>query len=179
MISFFNNSTISTLFHAHQKIKNEHRAVCICLFIKTAREFLCWWIPTHRGLLEEVTSLSRGTGGCLLHSHQGAVPPSSIRILSSLPRQVGQAPLSRGCRQAATGQGDGGSRPGVPPRGQAEHGQEEPWTHQRTRLRPRTPHSWLRICTGSHGVEGAGQEVVWRATPSTLHTRTPRSREGS
>ena len=35
---FFNNSTISMLFYTHQKIKSEHKALWIYLFIKTAWE---------------------------------------------------------------------------------------------------------------------------------------------
>lgn len=35
-----------------------------------------------------------------------------------------------------------------------------PWTCQHIRLRLSTKHHWLRICTGSHAVEEAEQEVA-------------------
>lgn len=190
VISFFSNATISTLFHPHQEIKNEHRAECMYFFITIACEFLCRGTLLKRAAGESHQPQPRqgvGVGGAASAATRGPSHLPASGFCPNCPRGVGQAPpdlpgkqpAPRPPRQAATAQGDGGSRPSVPHREQDEHGQEEPWTHQHTRLRPRTEHSGLQIRTGSHRVEGAGQEVAGRATPSTLHTRTPRSREGS
>lgn len=89
------------------------------------------------------------------------MPTSRLLTPSLLPQSAGRrALLSWESRGAATAQGEGGSRPGVPPWGQAGHRGWEPadtLTHQ-TAMQKQA--HWLQIRTGSHGVERVEQEVA-------------------
>ena len=75
------------------------------------------------------------------------------RLLPIFPgMQLDWSLLSWESRRVATAQGDGGSRPGIPPWEPMDTLTHQPEMQKQAQ--------WLQIRTGSHGVEWAEQEVA-------------------
>lgn len=173
VISFFSNATISTLFHPHQEIKNEHRAECMYFFIKIACEFLCRGTLLKRAAGESHQPQPRqgvGVGGAASAATRGPSHLPASGFCPNCPRGVGQAPPDLPGKQPAppTSQASSDSSGGwrkqaqcpSPGTGRARAGRAvDTSTHQtETQNRAQRPSDTHRQSQGGGGRAGSGWE---------------------